>query len=625
MNKKILIFSSVLAMAGIGLNASAQLSQGGIPLSIQQKVALNQVPVSSYAAPDWDAFLASEKAMKPEQQFSSPFIVALNASADFGFPQSGQMEVATDGSTIWRGVISIENAPAIGLAFDKYALPEGVKLFVTNENKKQIAGAFDASNNDPSGFFIIDAIQGSKVFVELNIATGVNIDDIKLHIDKALVFHRAIEHLKPYLIAGESTLDQYDGQLNGLSSVCMINAICATGDYVANPRKSTVQTLSISSAGAGLCSGTLVNNTGNAAGGTCKPYIATATHCETTGETNNTSSKFAQLLVRFNFERPDCAGTGATNGLTLTGVNLIARAAMQSSWTTNVSNIKGDFMLYELKTAIPASYGAVLSGWKRQDATVQTTAGAGKKFYGFHHPVGDNKKMTNASSITSYGWPNQVPNPSGTRWLMQATEGYASQGSSGSGLFDGDGYWIGVASVAGQLGTVPASCNAAAAGGTSQGTPFDAVFYQKASHAWEYNENGISGANSLKPFLDPANTGAAKVNSVNATTCTSLTSGGGTEGSVSINKVDEQLSANVSVFPNPSNEGNVQLQFNLKEAMDLNISVVDVAGRIVYESKIKDAKSGSRKLDLQHVANGLYVVKIATATGFTSKKLLINK
>ena len=241
MNKKTLIFSSVLAMAGTGLNASAQLSQGGIPLSIQYKAALNQVPVSSYAAPDWDAFLASEKAMKPEQQFSSPFIVALNASADFGFPQSGQMEVATDGSRIWRGVISIDNAPAIGLTFDKYALPKGVKLFVTNENKKQIAGAFDASNNDESGTFVIDAIQGSKVFVELNIAPGVNTDDIKLHIDKALVFHRAIEHLKPYLIAGESTLDQYDGQLNGLSSVCMINAICATGDYVANPRKSTVQ------------------------------------------------------------------------------------------------------------------------------------------------------------------------------------------------------------------------------------------------------------------------------------------------------------------------------------------------------------------------------------------------
>lgn len=626
MKKKVLIFSAVLALAGTGLNVNAQISQGGIPLSIQNRVALKNVPVSSYTNPDWDAFLASEKALTPEQQFTRPFIVALSATADFGFPQSGQLEVADNGYRIWRGVISVDNAPAIGLAFDKYTLPKGVQLFVTNENKKQVVGAFDASNNDPSGYFIIDAIQGSKVFVELNIAPGVNIEDIKLHIDKAVVFHRGIEHLKTYLIAGESTLDQYDASLNGLSSVCMINAICATGDYVANPRNATVQTLSLGPGGqAGLCSGTLVNNTGNTAGGTCKPYITTASHCELSGETSNTSTKFSQLLVRFNFQRPDCAGAQATNGMSMTGVNLIARSAFQPSWEQNVSNIKGDFMLYELKNAIPAAYGAVLSGWKRQDADVQTTAGAGKKIYGFHHPVGDNKKLTSSASIASYAWPSQQPSASGARWLMEPTEGYASPGSSGSGLFDGDGYLIGIASIAGQTGNIPANCNNAAAGGTSQGPPMNLIMYQKVSNAWEYNENGVSGTNSLKPFLDPGNTGVAKINSVNATTCTSLTSGGGTDGAVSINRIDEALNMNVSVFPNPSNDGKVQLQFNLKEATDLQVTVVDVAGRVVYETKIKDARSGIKNLDLQQVANGLYVVKIATTSGFAGKKLLINR
>lgn len=631
MKQKVLIFSTVLAVAGTAFDVNAQISQGGIPISIQDRVALNNVPVSRYLNPDWEAFLTSEKALAPEQQFSRPFIVALSAAADFGFPQSGQLEVTDNGYRIWRGVISVENAPAIGLTFDQYALPKGVQLFVTNENKKQIAGAFDASNNDPSGRFLIDAIQGSKVFVELNIAPGVNIEDIKLHVDKAVVFHRAIEHLRMYLTAGETALDQYDASLNGLSSVCMVNAICATGNYVANPIKATVQTLKIGAGGqAGLCSGTLVNNTGNTAGGTCKPYLATATHCETTGATSNTAPEFTDLLVRFNFQRPDCAGAGATAGMSMTGVNLIARSAMQPAWAdpnnpSSSTNIKGDFILYELKNAIPAAYGAVLSGWKRQDADVQTTAASGKKFHGFHHPVGDNKKMTSAASIESYTWPNQQPSPSGSRWLMTATQGYASQGSSGSGLFDGDGYWIGIASVAGQAGAVPANCNNAARGGLSQGTPFDLVLYQKASHAWEYNENGVAGANSLKPFLDPGNTGVAKINSVNATTCTAITSGGGTDGGVSINRIDEELNANVSVFPNPSNDGKVQLQFNLKEAIDLQVSVVDVAGRVVYETKIKDARSGIKNLNLENVANGLYVVKIATASGFAGKKLLINK
>lgn len=626
MKQKVLILSTVLAVAGSAFNVNAQISQGGIPLSIRNQVTINNLPVSTYANPDWEAFLASEKALKPEQQFTRPFIVALSAAADFGFPQSGNLEVTDNGYRIWRGVISVENAPAIGLAFDKYTLPKGVQLFVSNENKKQIAGAFDAANNDPSGLFVIDAIQGSKVFVELNIAPGVNIDDIKLHIDKAVVYNRAIEHLKMYLTAGESALDQYDSQLNGLSSVCMINAICATGNYVTNPRKATVQTLSMGAGGqVGLCSGTLVNNTGNTAGGTCKPYITTASHCELTGETNNTSTKFSQLLVRFNFERPDCAGAQATNGMSMTGVNLIARSAFQPSWEQNVSNIKGDFMMYELKNAIPAAYGAVLSGWKRQDADVQTTAGAGKKIYGFHHPVGDNKKLTSSASIASYAWPSQQPSASGARWLMEPTEGYASPGSSGSGLFDGDGYLIGIASIAGQTGNIPANCNNAAAGGTSQGPPMNLIMYQKISNTWEYNENGVAGNNSFKPFLDPGNTGAAKVNSVNATTCTSLTSGGGTEGAVSINRVDEALNTNVSVFPNPSNDGKVTLQFNLKEPTDMHITVVNVNGRVVYETLVKDARSGSRNLNLSNVSNGLYVVKITTASGFAGKKLLINR
>ncbi|GEM_PF-202178 len=633
MKQIFLVFSAVLAVAGATFDANAQISQGGIPLSIQDKVALKNVPLSRYMNPDWEAFLSSEKALTPEQQFTRPFIVALSAAADFGFPQSGQLEVVNNGFRIWRGVINVENAPAIGLAFDKYTLPKGVKLFVTNENQRQIAGAFDASNNDPSGLFVIDAIQGSKVFVELNIAPGVNIDDIKLHIDKALVYHRSIEHLKPYLVAGESTLDQYDGQLNGRSSVCTINAICATGDYVTNPRKATVQTLSIGAGGqVGLCSGTLVNSAGNTAGGICKPYIATASHCELTGETNSSSPKFAQLLVRFNFERPDCAGTGATNGLSMTGVNLIARSNFQQSWADPnnpmaIYDMKGDFMMYELKTAIPASYGAVLSGWKRQDADVQTTATSGKKFYGFHHPVGDNKKMTSSTFVESVTWAlSPQSSPSGPRWLALPTEGYLSPGSSGSGLFDGDGYWTGVGSVAGQQpNTVPVNCNNTAAGTPSQGQPFNYVLYQKASNAWEYNENGVAGANSLKPFLDPGNTGVTKVNSVNATTCTSLTSGGGTDGAVSIRREDEELNANLSVFPNPSNDGKVQLQFNLKEATVLQVSVVDVAGRVVYEANIKDARSGIKNLDLRHVANGLYVVKIATASGFVGKKLLINR
>lgn len=612
-----------MAFSALGFNANAQISQGGLPLSFQKETNFSNIPVSSFTNPDWAAFLEKEKKQIGRDFSIGSIQVGLPTPVNFGFPESGQMVVADNGTRIWRGVINIDEAPAMALYFDSFKLPKGVKLFVTNENKRQVSGAYDVSNNDNTGVFAIDAIQGSKAILELNIESGVNLDDIKLHIDNVLVMHRAIEHLKVYAIdGGDTPLDQYDGSLNGNSSVCMINAICATEANSVNPRKATVQTLHPSG---GACSGTLVNNTGNVAGGTCKPLMTTATHCETTGETSTTSNKFSQLLVRFNFERPDCAGAGATDGKSMTGVNLVARSAMQTSWATNVFNIKGDFMLYELKQQIPASYGAVLSGWKSTDANVQSSASTGKSIIGFHHPVGDNKKVTKAQSTTSYTWPNQNPSPNGTRWMHNPTVGYASGGSSGSGLFDADGYLIGIASVAGDIGGIPANCQQAANGQPLQGDPYNAILYQKLSQTWNYNENGIAGANSFKPFLDPTNSGITKLNAVNAVTCSSLNSGGGTDAGVSIAEVNQELAANISVFPNPTNTGKIQLQYNFQHSIDLNIEVVDVTGKIVYQGKLKDAKSGTSQLDLSAVSNGMYLIKVSSTNGFASKKLMINK
>lgn len=621
MKKQIILFSVV--MSNIAFQAKAQLSQGGLPLSMRQELSLQNVPVENYQNPDWDSFLVTEKR---QQNMGTPSTGAVRAgllaSTDFGFPNSGEIVVAENGTKVWRSIISIDDAPAIVLYFDKFKLPKGVKLFLTNENKRQVIGAFDQNNNDDSEMFAIDAIQGSKVFLELNIEPNVNLNDIKLHINNALVMHRGIEHLRTFITGDLQLVDAYDAQLNGNSSVCMINAICATEASAVNPRKATIQTILPPGY---LCSGTLVNSTANVAGGTCKPYFTTASHCEITGDTNPASTKFSQLLVRFNFERPDCGGTGTTNGTTMTGVNLRARSAMQSSWENNVTNIKGDFILYELKDQIPTSLGAVLLGWKSTDTDVATTAVAGKSIIGFHHPVGDNKKVTKAQSITSLRWPGDQADSLGQRWLHRPTVGYVSGGSSGSGLFDSDGYLIGIASVAADAGSIPANCQVAANGGALQGAPLNYIYYQKLSNAWNYNENGVAGANSLKPFLDPGNTGKTKINAVTANTCAAITTGGATDGGVSVNDLNADLSENISLFPNPSNNGMVNIVYNFKIAMDLDITVVDVTGKVLYTSQLNDAINGTCKIDLSHLSNGLYVVKINSANGYASKKLLLNK
>ncbi|RQO31212.1 hypothetical protein DBR32_04380 [Taibaiella sp. KBW10] len=616
MKKKIIFFSVLLAL---GLKANAQINQGGLPLSMKQEIALTNVPLSDYQNPDWESYLNEEKERLHKPQVTGPVKIGLHAPTDFGFPQSGQMITLDNGQRVWRGIMSIPGAPAIGLLFDQFNLPKGVKLYLTNENKRQVVGAFDNSNNDASGQFAIDAIQGPKVYIELNIAPEVNLSDIKMHIDKALVFHRAIEHLQTYLIAGATPLDQVDAQLNGRSSVCTINAICPQGANYPNPRKATIQTIDM--VGGGACSGTLVTHTGNTAA-SCKPYIYTASHCEPTGQTNSSTPVFNQYLVRFNFERPTCDNSGATNGQSITGVNLVSRSAFQSQWLNDLNSIKGDFMLLELRQAIPASYGAVFSGWDRSNS-FPTNVSLPKKFIGFHHPAGDNKKLSTSQSIASTEWPSQQPSPSGSRWTTELEVGYVEGGSSGSGLFNGDGYVIGDASVAGVSATIPANCNTKA-NGEPNADPLNSVTYQKLSHVWEYNENGIAGANSLKPFLDPANTGVLKTNSVTQT-CAPLTSGGGTETGLSLSGFNEGLDGDIVVYPNPSSGNNVQLQYNLKNSTDLSVTIVDITGKVVFEAKIKGAKTGTKQLNLQQVSSGMYVIKISSPNGYTCKKLVLNK
>lgn len=610
--KKVL-FSAVLALSSMGLIANAQISQGGLPWSMVNELSLMEPPVSKSANPDWAAYLASEAAENTATRVG-PYIGGIIAAADFGFPQSGQLQVLPNGSKIWRGVIAIDGAPSMGLLFNQFNLPKGVKLFLTNENRKQIAGAFDAGNNDASGKFAIDVIQGGKVFVELNIEPNVADTDIKLHVDGVMVMHRGIEHLSAF--ADVQLFDNIDNQFNGGSSVCMINAICPTGADYPNSRKATVQTvLPLPNNYVGLCSGTLVNNTGNTAGN-CKAYVLSASHCEASMTLNN--SRFDQLMIRFNFERASCSNTAPTNGRTLTGANLVARSYLISE---DVNDINGDFMLYQLRQTIPTSVGAVLSGWNRGNS-LPATLSSPKKYIGFHHPNGDNKKVSASQEIHSINFNNFSNDPNSNRWTVFLTEGYSATGSSGSGLFDGDGYLIGDLSTGGEY-QMPASCRLNAANQATNAGDF--VNYQKLWHAWEYNVDGTADNRRLKPWLDPANTGVIKLNSVTAE-CAPLTSGGGTDnGGVAIEDVAATLLNEISVFPTPSNTGIVQVKYNFKEAMDIKLEVVDVTGRKVFETKFNNLSSGSKQLDLSNMNNGVYVIKFIAEGVAVGKKIIINK
>lgn len=601
---------SALALSLTGSIANAQLSQGGLPISLQiTNTSNNYVPKHSYANPDWAAYLKQSAAEEITKGITAPYLAGLFTSTDVKFPESGSFTTLDNGQKVWKAQIEIIGAPAIGLYFDKYNLPKGVKVFVSNENGKQVLGAYTNENNDASNEFAIEPVQGKLVNIELNIDANTNINDIQFHINRAAVYQRAIEHLVSFVDDNIdlNLIDAYDNALIGSGSVCMIDANCPEGDNYSIQKAATAQfVMPQGNQGISLCSGTMVNNTGNG-NGVCKPYFLTASHCEGSGSTSNAT--FSQLIVRFNFQKATCGGTTTPQSNTRTGANFVSRAAYNSNQSAN--SIKGDFLLLELKNTIPESWNVTFAGWNRA-SSIPLTTNAPKHFIGFHHPSGDAKKVSTTQQIFSGNLGAQ-----GTHWALVNDEGYLAGGSSGSGLFNPEGLVIGIASVAGNTQTPSSSCLVNGRGATA--TAYDYASYSKVSYDWDYAVDNTGATSKLKPWLDPINAGVNTIPPVTST-CAAI-SGAGT----SINNMDTELEGAVSIYPNPTTNGLVNIKMNLKEKNNVTVEVYDVLGAKKQSINLNNVITKDFQLNLSELANGMYMIKFATDNAQTTKKVMINK
>lgn len=600
MNKS-LIFLGLLLLSAFG--SWAQLAEGGLPVSLRQgiKDELNKPKVINLQNPDWAAYLAKEQEDQ-KKGISKPFMVALFAEADVRFPNSGSFTPVAAGGQIWSAEIHIAAAPAIGLYFNQFHLPEGVEMYLMNSNKKQILGAYTAQNNRETQTFAIEPVQGERVNIELFIPDGISIQDLQLSIDKAAVYHRAIENLSAFIADSLQPIDAIDNQLNGGSSVCMINSTCPQGDGFEDQRKATLQVLSIIGAqGVGACTGTLVNTTTNNEED-CKKYVLYASHCD--GGSGTAASQFSQSIFRFNFEHASCESNDAPESNTITGAEFVTRSICPE----DIEQIDGDFLMVSLSDNIPESWDVKIAGWNR-NPSLSTSTVPPAKFIGFHHPDGDNKKLTTYQAIQSEGL-----GAPGSHWASMAEEGYVSTGSSGSGLFTNSGHLIGIASVAGEYDTPPANCQLNANGDTVYAMNF--IAYSKFSRNWDYTKDGNEDSKKLKPWLDPNNSGVMEIGSTNSS-CT--------EQSSAIHTVNGSLDNAISIFPNPVTNNTVNIQFNLQDQGDLNLELLDVNGRSLNKYHLNHVKQGQYSIQTADLANGMYLLKIKNRGATATKKVMINR
>jgi hypothetical protein len=85
--------------------------------------------------------------------------------------------------------------------------------------------------------------------------------------------------------------------------------------------------------------------------------------------------------------------------------------------------------------------------------------------------------------------------------------------------------------------------------------------------------------------------------------------------------IDERpLQINAGVYPNPSANGLFEINFG-KTLTNLNISVRDMAGKVVYENSGNECINYT--LNLGNCAKGIYFLNIQSAEGTVSKKIVI--
>ncbi|MBX9449785.1 MAG: hypothetical protein KL787_08735 [Taibaiella sp.] len=422
------MYRKLISVLGLSLFIHSGLVNGqvemkGFPWSVTQPGLQLNIPEYNYPPTDNSEALS--------KQGPGPYLVATAVPVNIQFPESGSMYKLENGNVIWKVKLTIEEAKGIGTYLDRFHLPAGVSMYISNNNGRHIIGPFTEQDNAEDGRLPIDAVQGKAAYIELNINADVDLDEIDFHIYKLASYFRGISDLEYY--SDEYTygeIDWYDENAFNGSSKCMINANCPQGAGYDFAKNATVKEVIPAGGGYfGNCSGTLVNRLGNEPGANCKRYLLTATHCEGTNSTSDASTPFSEWITKFNYQSSACENPSvAPVSNNLNGVKFLARDPYSES--AGVGDLNADFLLLELTKPAPSaiSGSAVMVGFDRRESHPKAYL-LPKRFIFFHHPSGDIKKTSYSKTISS---------AADFYWGTEYFEGYGAQGSSGSGMFDND-------------------------------------------------------------------------------------------------------------------------------------------------------------------------------------------
>ena len=547
--KHLLQVLAVVALFLTGYTAKAQMSYGGEPYSFKNTIS-QVVPTIEIEALDAEALLAEDAAIPGKDH---PLRIGVTKEVNYSMENSGRMDMLPDGGRVWRIAFHMEDATFTSMNFSKFNIPDGAELYLYTPDREYVIGKFINKNQMEDGTFYPQEMPGEDIVVEYYEPANVAFNG-ELVINQISQGYYDFFHIKAI-----------EGQIGNAEGTCHPNAICYDATWHAQINSVVCYTMT-SGMSVYMCSGAMVNNTRN----DNTQYLLSANHCYESG-----TWKFY-----FGYQATSCSGNNGSVLKTATGYELKAK---------DDGNSSSDFML-----VINPSYDVYLAGWNCTNAnpTNPTSCAA------IHHPGGDIKKFSIPQTLRNGA---QVYSNMGKFWVTTwaLSTGTTEQGSSGSPLFNKDKL------IVGQLYSGSSSCTAY---DQYHVGPSGEDFYGKLSNSWENGGSSTANSKKLKPWLDPANTGA--------TTLQGRWMNGAPSG-IQANS----SAANLNVYPNPTT-GMVTISGSFN-AGDGVCNVYDMMGNLVTSKSVN--LNTETTLNFSNLTSGMYMLEISDNSNVYRSKILINR
>ncbi len=445
-----------------------------------------------------------------------------------------------DGLLKFEAEVHAPGATSLDAWISPFRLPHGAQLKVQNADGSYVLPIYTDADNVPSKVMPLPVVPGATLRLVLTLP----------------------EAAKPYLqfkLAGVNQgyrgFDFSSGGAVVKAGGCNVDVACPQAD----PYRNEVRAVLHYSVGGGLCTGSLINNTGSDR----SPLFITANHCL------DSQAEASQVVAYHDFQSANCRPLTSS---TITSPRPSPSTA-QSGATLLATTGRSDVTLLRLTGNVPAGANPYFLGWDRRD---QASNGA----FCIHHPNGDEKRISienNPTRITNFtftagpinlipGTGVEVPN-----WDVGTTE----EGSSGSALMD-----LQTRRVIGTLSGGGALC----AGTTNNG---QRDVYGRIFTGWE---GGGAPTNRLRDHLDPRNSGAQFVDGLS--NCTAPTVQLSVTGALNADS-DINFATQVSggtapyryewdfdgdgITDRASSEGSLTTRYNRALSINASVRVIDAA------------------------------------------------